>query len=167
MFAKLRGKKEETPAAEPSEEQQAKDEEDAVKEEKSLQLILEKARKLFFEKRIVGSIDVARTFGMFTTGLSCEIDGSEEADVTPDEQPAAAEDKEKATRFEKVIITSLVKAVNSLEGRAKAYRSRAYKKDLSLSTSIYVSDPILGISSLSVSCTATVSSLLAMSEGGK
>lgn len=152
------------PAAEPSEEALAKEEEEAVKDEKRLKRVLEMARRHFFEKRIVGSIDVARSFGIFTAGASCDIDGTE-AEEELAEEVEKEEDKEKLSRFERIIMSSLTKAVNALESRAKAYRHRPYKKDLSLSTGIYVTDPFLGISTLSVTCTATVTSLLAMGEG--
>lgn len=158
--------KEEAPA-DVNEEQARKEEEDSVKEEKNLSRILEMARKMYYEKKITGSIDVSRSFAIFTTSLSCEVDGTEpEEEVAEVEStlPAKAEEQEKLTRFESLVFRSLTKAVNNLENRAKAYRNKPYKKDLTISTGIYTSDPILGISTLSVSCAATVSSLLAAAE---
>eukprot|EP01031_Cornospumella_fuschlensis_P028340 gene28340-34216_t len=166
MLKKFMNKGKEEAPAEASAEQASKEEEESVKEEKNLTRILEMARKMYYEKKIVGSIEVARSFAIFNTSVSCDIDGSEPEEVAPEDSAVAvkAEEQEKLTRFETLVFRSLTKAVNNLENRAKAYRNKPYRKDLTISTGIYTSDPILGISSLSVSCSATVESLLAALE---
>jgi hypothetical protein len=167
----LNRNKAEVPVSESSDKQVSKEEEEVVREEKRLKRILEMARNVYFERKIVGSINVGRSFGIFSTSLSCDIDGNEEEEVSTDataDKERAEEDKDgKLTRFESIIFSSLVKTIRSLENRAKCYRNRAYTKDLSLSTGISVSDPVLGIASFSISCSATVTSLLALSEGKK
>lgn len=169
LLSKLLKKKEDTPAADPNEEQLAKEEEEAVKGEKNLKRILEAARKLYFEKRIAGTIDVARSFAVHTTSLSCDIDGTQAEDDSGDNESVIEDEveAEKLSRFEKIAMNSLVRAINTLENRAKAYRNRPYKNDLSISTGVYVTDPFLGISTLSISCSATVSSLLNMSSAAR
>eukprot|EP01039_Chlorochromonas_danica_P003204 gene3204-3509_t len=175
LISKLinRNKKEESTTSEPSEEQLLKEEEEAVKGERNLKRVLESARRLFLEKKIEGSIDVSRSFAFYTTSLSCTIDGSScsgstSSNSSGEDDVAAAVveegEREQLTRFERIVFSSLTKAVNNLESRAKAYRRAVYKDDLTLSTGLSLTDPFLGLSNLTISCSATVSSLLAISH---
>lgn len=138
-------------------------EEEAVKEEKFLSTILEVSRKIFYEKHLVGSIYLSRSFAFYSSSLSCDVDWSTMSEEVTTASPSVAEDVEGMTRFEKKVVKAVQGAVRTLQSRARAYRNKPYRDGITLTCGISVSDPFLGLISTSVSCSATIASLLAES----
>lgn len=136
--------------------------EDAVKEEKYLSSILEVTRKLYYEKGIVGSIDVIRSFTIYSSSIHCEVDGT---NITAFVEELNHEGESSAidsgsTMFERRMRDAIKGAVSTLKHRARAYRGKSYRRDLILTCGITLTDPFLGMISTSVTCSATVASLL-------
>lgn len=143
----------------------SKAEEDAAKEEKYLSSILEVTRRLFYEMGIVGSIDVTRSVAIYTSSIHCEVDGTnmaafEEELSAAQNAPAATSKDGGSTMFERRVTDAVRGALSTLANRARAYRNKPYRSDLVLTCGITLSDPFLGVISTSVSCSATVTSLL-------
>lgn len=132
----------------------------AEKDEKSLRRIFDVARKIFLEKKLVGSFEVSRTIGALSSCVSCDIDG-ESVDEEHQHEDHHNGETEELTRFERVAEKAIHAAVESMVKRSRAYRKRTYAKDITLSASIGISDPFLGVLSIQFSCSATVVSLLA------
>lgn len=139
------------------------EEEEAVKEEKFLTSILEVSRKIFFEKHLVGEIYLSRSFAFFSSSLSCEVDWAKMTDEDTVSSASIADDVEGMTRFEKKVVKAIQGAVRTLQSRARAYRNKPYREGITLTCGISVSDPFLGLISTSVTCSATIASLLAES----
>mmetsp|Transcript_8004 Transcript_8004/g.13492 ORF Transcript_8004/g.13492 Transcript_8004/m.13492 type:complete len:200 (-) Transcript_8004:122-721(-) len=162
--------------AEPTAEEIAKAEEDAEKSEYRLILVLEKVREMYFQRRLVGEIEVSRSLLFAESSICCEIDGT--ADDIDGGTPAAAADdvddyddnnaaKGIDSQGEEKNIPMLVKAVvknsdrllNRLAIRARKYKDKDYKGELTLTGSISITDP-MGFTSMGISCTASLESLL-------
>jgi hypothetical protein len=157
------GTKEEEDPVEAEIRKHQKQEEDAEKDESKLKLVLELVRALFFEHKLVGSITVSKTMGVLTRTLSCEIDGTELSTNDGDNggpQESLTSDRDQLSRVEKLIMSAVTASIDGMIGRARAYKSKSYRKDLSLSNSVSVSDPFFGIVGMYVCCTATAESLL-------
>lgn len=141
----------------------SKAEEDAAKEEKYLSSILEVTRRLFYEMSIVGAIDVTRSVAIYSSSIHCEVDGTNmaafEAELSAVQDAATSKDGG-STMFERRVTDAVRGALSTLANRARAYRNKPYRSDLVLTCGITLSDPFLGVISTSVSCSATVASLL-------
>ncbi len=154
--------KDESSTPEDTTEQDLKEEKDTIKEENRLISLIEKARSLYIEKGLVGSVEITRSFAAFYRTVSCDIDGvaeksnalSEDVEVSVDN-----EGDESASRVRDLSFAGIERCIKTLEKRASAYRNKSYKSDLSLSSTIYVSGPLLGLVTISISCTAKVDSL--------
>jgi hypothetical protein len=143
---------------EPTPEEIAKEEEDSKKHEYRLVIILEKVRELYQRKGFVGSVDISRSFLCTSNSLSCDIDGSGGSEETPLDDSTFAE-TDKVPMLSKITINNVTRLLARLESRAKNYRNKPYKDDLTISGSVGFTDP-MGFSGVSISCNATVSSLL-------
>lgn len=132
-------------------------EEDAVREERILCSILEVSRRQFFEMGLVGSIDVSRSLAIYTSSISCEVDGY---DISSFDEELKSEKDSGYNMFEKRLKSAVCGAIRTLRHRARAYRNKPYRKDLTLTCGVTISDPFLGLVSTSVQCSATVESLL-------
>mmetsp|Transcript_61273 Transcript_61273/g.107626 ORF Transcript_61273/g.107626 Transcript_61273/m.107626 type:complete len:181 (-) Transcript_61273:135-677(-) len=171
-FAKLRqnvrsalgrdGDTNEEETTEPTIEELEKEEEESRKHEYRLMIILEKVRDIYFQRKLVGSIEISRSFLATSNSISCDVDGTTEADSHSLE--AHGPEENKIPLLAKVTITNATRLLNRMEVRARHYRSKAYKEDLSISGSINITDP-LGFTSVSISCSASMVSLL--THGGE
>lgn len=161
FLGKLSGS--EQPSAEQlNEEQIAKEEQDAIKEEKRLSQVLDMVHKLYQEYKLVGSVDASRTFALCTTSISCEIDGNETFESELDHESHAGGSDE--DMFQKAVKSSVTRSINSMINRAKAYKKKPFKDNLTIANSVSISGPVLGLFSIYVSCSATISSLIAAGE---
>lgn len=134
---------------------------ESTKNENKLISILEKARAVYIEKGLVGSISITSSFTIFFASVSCEIDGIAERDYKTMEHALVKADSvdPHSSTFEKMAISCVHKCIGMLERRAVAYGSKHYKTKLSLTNSLYASLPILSMMTINVACTATVASL--------
>jgi hypothetical protein len=149
--------REEEPA-EPTAEELAKEEDESRKHEYRLMIILEKVREMYYQRGLVGSVDISRSFLFTCNDISCDIDGTGTPEVEPAVEHASAE-VEKVPMLVKLTIKNVTRLLNRLETRAKNYKTKSYKDDLTISGSINICDP-MGFTSVSISCSATLSSLL-------
>lgn len=139
------------------EDPQPDDKEDA-KEERRLVFLLEKARKAYIEKGLVGSIEITRSFAAFYRTVSCDIESASEGENVVDEE---VEEDEKMSRLQKMAVAGIDRCIKALEKRAQVYRNKSYKSSLSLTSTLYVTAPFVGLVTINISCSATVESLLA------
>lgn len=160
LLGRRAGKKEGESGPTDTSDEATAGEEEAVKEERYLASILEVTRRMYFERGLVGSIYVSRSLAFYVTSLNCDVDGTSVAGLSEETQKLADEAEEGLTRFERKVVTAVRGAMHTLQKRALAYRNKGYRKDLTLSCGISVSDPFLGMISTSISCSATVASLL-------
>jgi len=149
-------------SVEPTVEELEKEEEESRKHEYRLMIILEKVREIYFQRKLVGSIEISRSFLAASNSISCDVDGTTEADAHTLEVHGAEENK--VPLLAKVTINNATRLLNRMEVRARHYRSKAYKEDLAISGSINITDP-LGFTSVSTSCNASMVSLL--THGGE
>ena len=123
-------------------------------------IILEKVRELYFQRSLVGSVEIERSLLCTSNSISCDIDGT----ATPEETDAVDEssfsETEKVPMLAKMTIKNVTRLLNRLEVRARNYKSKPYKDDLTISGSISITDP-MGFTGVSISCEATIVSLLA------
>ena len=141
-------------------EQDLKEEKDTAKEEGRLIALIEKARSIYIEKGLVGSVEITRSFAAFYRTVSCDIDGvAERQQLNAIEDGVEVDGDESAAKAQELSIDGIGRCVKQLEKRATAYRNKSYKADLSLTSTIYVSGPLVGLVTVSISCTAKVDSL--------
>jgi hypothetical protein len=141
-----------------SAEQARKEDEAAVKEESRLTRVFEVSRQYFLQERLKGNLYVSYSFLAFGNTISCDIDGTtrEEGEVVEDIGKAESE----LTRFERAIFNAAKRAISNMQRRAKAYRDKPYRGDITLSTSVSVTTPALGLVSFYINISATVDSVL-------
>jgi hypothetical protein len=138
----------------------AEADEEAVREEKFLSKVLEVTRGMYFEKKLVGSIYACRSFAFYSSSLNCDVDST--APIEEEEtEIRESTGNEQMSFFERKVVTGVKGAISTMQRRAKAYKNKPYRKDLTLSCGLSVSDPFLGLISTSITCSATVASLLA------
>jgi hypothetical protein len=150
-----------------NEQQNKKNEEDAVKEEGRLTKVLEASRNYFIAEKLSGNVTVFYSFLIFGNSISCDIDGSSEMSEDSSNETNQKVDKEeveKLDRFQTTVVNSTKKAIKNMENRALAYKDKPYRGDLQLSSSVSVTTPGLSLASFSITCTATLASLLARKE---
>jgi hypothetical protein len=158
-----------TESGEPTEEDLAKAVEEATKHEYRLNLILTKIRALYFEHKLVGSVEISSSLFMTSSSIDCDIDGSSGVDEGAEQdsqfmQKLDGEDK-KLPVLVKLVLAAANKMIRSLKIRASHYRFKTYKEDITLSGSAGI-DPT-GYAGFSISCSATVTSLLESPATGK
>jgi hypothetical protein len=144
-------------------EKEKKEDEEAVKEESRLCKIFEICRDYFIFQQLVGSVYVSSSFLAFGNSISCDIDGTAEdavADLAKVTEEQLKVDEQELGKIEKMVCNSVRKAMDNLEKRARAYKDKTYKKDLTLCTSVSVTSPVFGLVSFSINISATVGSLL-------
>lgn len=138
------------------EEEDHRSEKEIENQERRIKAILENIIKIYIEKGIVGEVEISLTIGFFNSSLSCEIDENE--DINPSLEDDLQPD-ENLTKLQKLAINRVNKALEKLGKRSLAYVNKPYKKNLSLSSSVTVGDP-MGLTSLSIEISATTESLL-------
>lgn len=146
---------------EPTAEEIEKEEEDSRRNEYRLTIILEKVRDMYYQRGLVGSVEISRSFLCTCNSISCDIDGSSspESGTTAEEAGAAEAEAQKIPLLVKLTVRNTTRLLQRLEARAKNYRNKPYKADLSVSGSISITDP-MGFTGVSISCSATLESLL-------
>lgn len=122
-------------------------------EERCLTSILELTRRVYYEKGLRGSIEVSRTLTFYAMSSSCDINGSDAGMI--------GETQKLASGIEKKVMKALRSSMHTLQKRALVYRNKSYRQDLTLSCGVSMTDPVLGVISTSITCSATVTSLLA------
>ena len=138
-------------------EEVEREEEESRKNEYRLMIILEKVREIYYQRKLVGSIEISRSFLATSNSIGCDIDGTGEFEP---EVPEAGKEEQKIPLLSRVTINNATRLLNRLEVRAKNYRNKSYKEDLTISGSIDITDP-MGFTGVGISCSATISSLLA------
>ncbi|KAJ1429830.1 hypothetical protein B484DRAFT_449224 [Ochromonadaceae sp. CCMP2298] len=131
-------------------------------DEKGMKLLLEKVRKYYYDKGLVGSLEISRSYLMAESSLSIDIDGTQEyEDEKVQETQVKVHKKVDAVvdSFLDFIVTGTTSAINKLMNRAKVYAGKSYADDMSLSLSMSWSDP-QGIFGVSIGCSVTVASIL-------
>lgn len=150
-------------ASESSADRSQEDDEDpdAAKNEHSMIIILKNARRKYKERGLIGSIDISGSAGIFTTSISCEIDG-EEDDKGEDIllSMTDTEDIESLRARERLVLSYLDRILKKLERRAKSYKTLPFSDTLTLSNGVYICDPLFGSFTFSISMTASVRSLV-------
>lgn len=145
------------------------EEESAAKDEKRLKIVLELLRSLYYEYKLTGTVEVGRSVGGFYSNVSCEVDGAggeenERASLAEDGSSAIADDpsldKDQLSRFEKIVLASANRSLDTMIHRARGYKHKNYRKDLTITNSAYITDPFFGIFTLYISTAATCESLL-------
>lgn len=160
LFSSWASKREDTvdPADTPTEEViQVATADEAVKEEAFLSSLLEVTQRVYYEQGLNGSIYVSRSFIFYQSSLNCEVHGSSEEQKSQKLTETLAKE---LTMFERKVMSTVRGAVLLLKNRARAYRNKEYRKDLTLSCGISVTDPFFGLMSTTISCSAKVSTLL-------
>ncbi len=145
---------------------EAEEEEDDA-DEGEMCTYLEMARSIYLEKNLKGSFEISRSFGIWYRTVSCSIDGvaatSEELDRLSiehaTEKPAGQTTQLSTTQ--KLVKAAMTKLISGLMKRGIKYKSKSYKNDMELTSTIYVSGPAMGLVSISISFTAEVESLIA------
>jgi hypothetical protein len=150
----------------------SKQDDETVKNERSMMVILKEARRRFMARGLVGSIDISGSFSIFTSSVICNIGGSGTDSITSEsieleastttvatDESESQEEIEKLKTMEKIILSYLDRVLYLLEKRAAAYRSLPFSDSVSLSSGVKISDPIFGAASISISLTATVASI--------
>ena len=127
--------------------------------------ILEAIRSVYIKNQIVGSVEVAVTVTSITyttskqTSITCDI-GLNEADKETEQAADETAEQEKLSTLEKAAITTALASIAGLKLRAKKYTLKSYMSSCTLSESLTISMPILGLFDINVSISATVQSLL-------
>lgn len=81
-----------------------------------------------------------------------------------EEEDGLVEDNAKPPNaIQKLAIGGITKIINALERRAKGYKNKSYRANLTLSAGLDVAIP-LGFIGMSISCSATVDSLVKYAE---
>ncbi len=136
------------------------EEEDAAKDEKRLKMVLELIRKLYFEYKLIGTVEVGRSIGGFYSNVSCEVDGSAEDKEAVEDLGEDQFDKEQVSNFEKIVLASANRSLDTMIHRARGYKHKSYRNDLTVTNSAYITDPFFGLFTLYISTSATCESLL-------
>jgi hypothetical protein len=126
--------------------------------------ILEAIRSMYIKNHIAGSVQIAVTITSITyttskqTAISCDI-GLDEVET---EIEAAQENTEleKTSTLEKTAIAAALASINGLKRRAEKFMNKSYKTNCSLSESLTLTMPVLGLFDINVTISATVQSLL-------
>lgn len=184
MFGKLFKGKETKNSEEVKEELKAKNVESSDPLERILVAILETVRGIYFKRGLVGSIDVSKTFLFVGSSVSCDINAveeereekeKEEADESWESQfsielisdlsstketsaSSAIDDGNKNSPSTLVVASSTNALLDGLSRRAINYSCKSYKDRLTVSGSVNIS---VSVMTFTISCSATVSSLLA------
>ena len=149
-------------SSEPTPEELAKEDEESRKHEYRLMLILENIRELYFKRGLIGSAEISCSLLFACNSISCDINGTEEpsgkAECTIEENSETS-DKDKLPILLKLTIKNVTRLIHRLEIRARNYKDKSYKEDLSIVGSINITDP-LGFTSVSITCSASIESLL-------
>ena len=123
---------------------------------------------------LVGSVYISSGVGAFSTSLNADIDETSDAEAAAaeedaDDDPTEAEPeaKEKKSRMLSLIYSGMERVIKNLLKRAKSWKTAHRAENVTLTSGISVSDPILGAISFSISMTATIPSLLAYIETHK
>mmetsp|Transcript_14397 Transcript_14397/g.19713 ORF Transcript_14397/g.19713 Transcript_14397/m.19713 type:complete len:190 (-) Transcript_14397:4574-5143(-) len=149
---------------------------DSAKYDSSAIRILEAVRNNYLENNLAGSVEVGiyiySPLGVSSKqiSLSCDIDAGVEQkatdeNATVDENATADEQKEEKSTIEKMAIKASLAGIKNLCKRAKRYSGKSYRSNLSLSETLSISMPIVGLFSVYVTISASVDSLLSCALG--
>lgn len=161
-------------------EKHKKLEREARKNEASLIILLEKARDVYVEKQLVGSIDVNWAFSVFCRSVSCKVhkeemepefvlseSGRESFEVRPEKssnEASISEDGLYLAAMHHLATVGVGQCIGNLKSRAVAYKRKKYRADIMLTHSYSVADPFMGLARFSISCSANAESLLDLLE---
>jgi hypothetical protein len=138
----------------------SKEEQDVAKKERGLKSMLKHARDKFIERGLEGSIEIYSLVTIFSHTISCEVSNESATAEETDEGEEPVEDSTSS----RTTISMMDSTIRTLELRARGYKNSTFKDDVTLSSGIYVTMPLIGLASISVTFTATVKSLLASAE---
>jgi hypothetical protein len=137
-----------------------KEEEDAANDEKRLKIVLEIIRQLYFQHKLTGTVEVGRSVRGFYSNVSCEVDGTGNDSEVPEDLAEEHFDQDQLSRFEKMVVAAANRSIDTMIHRARGYKHKSYRKDLTVTNSAYITDPFFGIFTLYISTAATCESLL-------
>jgi hypothetical protein len=138
--------------------------ENEINEENNLLVILDHVRKIYIERRLIGSIEISTTIFAVYNSVECEIDESQFVENESVDEKIVEE--KKLTRIQKFAIGGLEGMMKTLHYRARSYKNKSYKDNINVGSGIYHTFP-MSVLSLSVICSATVDSLLRYEESIK
>jgi hypothetical protein len=143
--------------------QDIKEEHEVAKKERGLKQLLFHARKKYLERGLEGNIEIYSCITVFTHSISCKVTNESPEAEEHDEFALAEEEslKENVSTSNAHAISAMDGVLKVLELRARGYRNSSFKDDVTLSSGIYVTVPLIGLATISVTFTATVKSLLA------
>jgi hypothetical protein len=101
---------------------------------------------------------------MFSCSLNGDVDESDECESETNDIEEDAESKEKTTRIQQMTIKSIDKIIQNLIHRSKTWKNSDERPNITLTSGLSIGDPFLGAFSISISLTATLSSLLNLQE---
>jgi hypothetical protein len=132
-------------------------------DEKGMKILLERLRKYYYKKGLVGSVEISRSYLGVESSLSIDIDGTgeyEDEEICEKKSVKMSKMVDKVVeKFLQFIVKGTTTALEQLMNRAKVYAGKSYAADMSLSLSASWSDP-QGILGVTISCSASVSSIL-------
>ena len=130
-----------------------------ISDETGVKLLLDKVRKLYYDYRMVGEIQVTK-MGLFESSLSCEVDGTGEyfKDLDTNEVKINKFVDSIAAEVITIISFGVDKMLNDIMYRSKQYWEKSYRDDMTLSGTFTFEEPN-GIFSMSIQCSATVKSM--------
>ena len=160
LFGFVSGNKDEK-----SKDGEAEDRDSVSKMERYMKSTYNTIKHKYKENKLSGSIYVGSSLGMFNCSLSGDIGELDECESEIDDIEEDTESKEKTTRMQQMVIKSIDKVIQNLFHRAKTWKkSIKHNNNITLTSGLSVSDPFIGAFSISISLTATLSSLLNLQE---
>ena len=123
--------------------------------------VLESIRNVFLEKNIAGSIEVGINVTSLTsvtsknTAVSCSVELDE-----GDGLKLSSEISKDLSTVEKMAVKAAIASIDGLKKRAAKFAAKPYKNSCSLTETLNISMPVLGLFDIYVEVSATVDSLL-------
>lgn len=123
--------------------------------------VLESIRNVFLEKNIAGSIEVGINVTSLTsvtsknTAVSCSVELDE-----GDGLKLSSEISKDLSTVEKMAVKAAIASIDGLKKRATKFAAKPYKNSCSLTETLNISMPVLGLFDIYVEVSATVDSLL-------
>eukprot|EP00600_Ochromonadales_sp_CCMP1393_P009637 CAMPEP_0174955720 /NCGR_PEP_ID=MMETSP0004_2-20121128/1139_1 /TAXON_ID=420556 /ORGANISM="Ochromonas sp., Strain CCMP1393" /LENGTH=167 /DNA_ID=CAMNT_0016203681 /DNA_START=26 /DNA_END=529 /DNA_ORIENTATION=- len=133
-------------------------------DEKGIKIMLEKIRRYFYKRNLVGSVDITRSYISAEASLSVEIDGSGDYTGESIKDTRKMGIKVNKTvdavmeRFIGLVVKGTQQALEQLIYRSKTYYGKSYKDDMTLSASLTFTDPT-GYFGVTIGIAATVQSM--------
>ena len=159
LFGFVSGNKDEK-----SKDGEAEDRDSVSKMERYMKSTYNTIKRKYKENKLSGSIYVGSSLGMFSCSLNGDVAESDECESETNDIEEDAESKEKTTRIQQMTIKSIDKIIQNLIHRSKTWKNSDERPNISLTSGLSIGDPFLGAFSISISLTATLSSLLNLQE---